>query len=96
MIDENGIIPEEIFNGLLGEWLTNAKKSYTTKDKTYFIYRFENTTAGILLKTRNTEKNKYEFEDFQTIVFGSEPIKCRISSINNNIYFKRSGSFKLF
>ena len=82
MIDENGIIPEEIFNGLLGEWLTNAKKSYTTKDKTYFIYRFENTTAGILLKTRNTEKNKYEFEDFQTIVFGSEPIKCRISSIN--------------
>ena len=82
MLDENKMMSDEILNALLGEWITNAKKYYATKDKTYFIYRFDNTNAGILLKIRNTGDNKGELKDFQPIVFGNESIKCRISNIN--------------
>lgn len=82
MLDDNRQMPEEIIHGLLGEWLTNGKLYHTVDDKQYYIYRFENTNAGILLKTRKTGENKGQFEDFQPIVFGNESIKCKISSIN--------------
>lgn len=82
MLDKNKMMPDKILNALLGEWITNAKKYYATKDKTYYIYRFDNTSAGILLKIRNTGDNKGELEDFQPIVFGSESIKCKIGNIN--------------
>lgn len=82
MLDDNRQMPEEIIHGLLGEWLTNGKLYHTVDDKQYYIYRFENTNAGILLKTRKAGENKGQFEDFQPIVFGNESIKCKISSIN--------------
>ncbi len=75
MLDDNRQMPEEIIHGLLGEWLTNGKLYHTVDDKQYYINRFENINAGILLKTRKTGENKGQFEDFQPIVFGNESIK---------------------
>lgn len=81
MLDENRDIPEEIANGLIGIWIENAKKYFSQGDNQYYIYSFENTDAGIIIRTKSIN-GKIVYDDFQTIVFSKAPIRCKIIGIN--------------
>lgn len=82
MLDDDREMPEEIIRGLLGTWLINAKLYYEYGEFQYFVYRFENTKAGVLIKTRVVGENRLAFEDYQPIVFSPEPIKCKFLGID--------------
>ncbi len=83
MRDENGEMSEEIMHGLIGDWLTNAKFYYEIDRYKYYMFKFDNTKAGVLLKTRKN-KDRLEYDDFQPIVFSSEPVKCKLLGIHSD------------
>ena len=84
MLDKNGEIPENLEQGLLLRWVGYGGAYYETEKYEYYMYKFEDSRAGILSRVIKGKENHITFDDFQPIVFSSESVKCQLVDINED------------
>ena len=82
MKDENGDLDTDLMGRLTTRWIENAKLYYETDKYMYFIYKFKDSNAAVLIRIIKDNEGKLSYDDLQTIMIPSESFKVRIDAYN--------------